>query len=203
MRASLLFAAFLAAPAAARSWPDCLHQGAKKTPPSSLAELRACQKKSAQKLLARAEAKGKPLSDADRDALAEHQRAEARKFLASGVVTDDSATAAESKENRPGAGPEAPDPSDPDHELAVRASSAKIQARFAAAGVQHVSQDTIDQLTSALQSTGGRITPAIDAMVVQAIAAEKSASADGGADAGQGAGAGAGAPSDNGDAPSR
>lgn len=62
-------------------FPDCLKP--KGSPaPASFEELRACQDDARGELLERARRRGKELSGAERETLDEHQRAEARRFMA-------------------------------------------------------------------------------------------------------------------------
>lgn len=182
MTVALLLAAALCAPAAARAWPDCLHVGAKKTPPRTFAELRACQKQAARRLADRAEAKGKPLSDADRDALAEHQRVEARKFLArpGAVVAGPPGPApAEGKNaDAPNSGEDDGRPAGPGmdaNSAELGPAIAHVQQRFAAAGIDEVPQDAAARLRPALEATGGRVTPEIEGMIDDAIKAAQGA----------------------------
>jgi hypothetical protein len=76
-----LLLAVLAAPACAAVRPaSCLHVSSG-TATSSLDELRDCQEKTRAAVVAAAEKKGAPLTEAQLDKLDDYQRDEARKFL--------------------------------------------------------------------------------------------------------------------------
>ena len=76
-----LLLAVLAAPASAAVRPaSCLHVSSG-TAPSNLDELRDCQEKTRAAVVAAADKKGKPLTEAQLDKLDDYQRDEARRFL--------------------------------------------------------------------------------------------------------------------------
>ena len=80
----LVLMMLLALPSWAARFPDCLHIDPSLTKAQpDLDALRDCQDKARQKLIDAAQAKGKPLSGAALDKLDDHQRAEARTFMAS------------------------------------------------------------------------------------------------------------------------
>jgi len=188
---SLLLAA---APAGARTWPDCLHSGPKRKAPATLADLRACQKKAARRVADQAEARGKPLTDAELDALGEHQREEARRFLARpGTVVakpPDSAAeaAAETKsetEAQNGAGTARRndngmimrdsngDGSEPPAEMRDAANA--INQRYKKAGVKKVPPEDLEDYKSALQKSGGVITPELNRLIDERVSAAQAA----------------------------
>jgi hypothetical protein len=167
MALAFLLVAALAAPASARAWPDCLHVGAKKAPPRTFAELRSCQKRAARRLDELAESKGKPLSDADHDALAEHQRSEARKFMArAGVVVEGPTTPEPAPDGAAGAANgENVSP------LQLQTAAAYIKERFQSAGIKRFPQKSAERLKAAVTASGGRITPEIQRMIDEEIKA--------------------------------
>jgi len=156
--------------------------------------LRACQKKAARRVADQAEARGKPLTDAELDALGEHQREEARRFLARpGTVVakpPDSAAeaAAETKsetEAQNGAGTARRndngmimrdsngDGSEPPAEMRDAANA--INQRYKKAGVKKVPPEDLEDYKSALQKSGGVITPELNRLIDERVSAAQAA----------------------------
>lgn len=81
MRLSILLFALVVPASAAVRPASCLHAPSGRAP-SSLDELRACQDRTRGDVIAAAENKGTPLTEAQLDKIDDYQRAEARKFLA-------------------------------------------------------------------------------------------------------------------------
>lgn len=91
-----LLAVLAAAPASAASVrpESCLRGAYGGSAPKTLGELRGCQAAARADLIDAAESKGKPLTDAQLDKIADFQRAEARKFLAQPSIVSVGAPAA-------------------------------------------------------------------------------------------------------------
>jgi hypothetical protein len=190
-RLAVLSLLLAAAPCGARTWPDCLHSGPKKTAPATLADLRACQRKAARRVSDQAEARGKPLTDAELDSLGDHQRDEARRFLVrpGAVVADPAAPAAERASETKPDGENASGPPRHKDVVANASSSAMprkappemkeaadaILQRYKDAGVKQVPPEDIADFKTALQKSGGVMTPAFDRMVDERIRAAQAA----------------------------
>ncbi len=165
----------LASPGAARTWPDCLKQGPKKTPASSFKRLQSCQKKAKRRLIDQAEAKGRPLSAAELDALDAHQRAEARTFLAQPRVVVSGPAPSEDDPQEEGQARAGGDDAGGGrrvggghkgkHDRMFPAAAAQVEARFREAGIAEVPSDAVERLKLALTTSGGKITPDIDRQI--------------------------------------
>lgn len=174
----VLLALLLAPPALAVKMPDCLHAHTKRAP-KDLAALQTCQKKAKSALEDKAEKLGKPLSEAQLDAIDDHQRAEAHRFLSeSRFVIDGGDSPAPSDDSAPRndsapSGNGAPTPANPrggspqDASSDPRAASviADVRARLAAAGVTDPSPALQGRLLDALTKSQGEVTPEIQHMI--------------------------------------
>jgi hypothetical protein len=90
MLAPLLLIAALAAPASAAKLPDCIHVSSTSVRyKADLDAVRDCQEKARRKMIADAQAKGKPLSYQRLEQIDDQQRAQVRDFLAnSGTIIE-------------------------------------------------------------------------------------------------------------------